>query len=309
MAQLMRVAGIGIVRIVGLMALAATLTACEAAPPTLTIGSKNFTEQDLLGELVARWIESTTDIEVERRLHLGGTFICHQAMLSGDIDMYVEYTGTALAAILELDEPRTPSGVLETVRREYGDRFGLVWTEPLGFENTFAILVRASMADSLQLSRLSQAAAHTPDWTPGFGFEFVERADGLPGLSAAYGIQFGAAPRVMDLGLTYRALAAGDVDLIAGNSTDGQIELLRLRMLEDDRSYFPPYFAAPLVRQDALARFPELRAALRDLGGRISTHEMRRLNAAVDVEGRDYRQVAEEWVKHNAPIGNGGRNP
>lgn len=297
-----------ILAFLALLAGPAMLTACDAGPPTLAIGSKNFTEQDLLGELVAQWIEHTTDIEVDRRLHLGGTFICHQAMLNGDIDLYIEYTGTALGAILEREEPRTPGEVLETVRREYGSRFGMDWTEPLGFENTFAILVRGSTADSLQLNRLSQAATHTPDWTPGFGFEFVERADGLRGLSATYGFQFGSAPRVMDLGLTYRALAAGDVDLIAGNSTDGQIELLGLRMLEDDRSYFPPYFAAPVVRRDALARFPELRAALRALGGRISTQEMRRLNAAVDVEGRDYRDVAQEWVADNAPIGNGRRN-
>ncbi len=305
----MRAADAGrILAFLALLAGPAMLTACDAGPPALAIGSKNFTEQDLLGELVAQWIERTTDIEVERRLHLGGTFICHQAMLGGDIDLYIEYTGTALGAILEREEPRTPLEVLETVRSEYGSRFGMDWTEPLGFENTFAILVRGSTADSLQLNRLSQAAAHTPDWTPGFGFEFVERADGLRGLSATYGFQFGSAPRVMDLGLTYRALAAGDVDLIAGNSTDGQIELLGLRMLEDDRSYFPPYFAAPVVLRDALARFPGLRAALRALGGRISTQDMRRLNAAVDVEDRDYRDVAQEWVQDNAPIGNGRRN-
>ncbi|MEE9207024.1 MAG: glycine betaine ABC transporter substrate-binding protein [Gemmatimonadota bacterium] len=294
-------------RLVAALAGLGPLFACSSGTSSLVIGSKNFTEQDLLGELVAQWVESTTEIRVDRRLHLGGTFICHQALVAGDIDMYVEYTGTALSAILERDEPRSPQHVLDAVRREYTRRFGLVWTEPFGFENTFAILVRGATADSLGLTSISSAADHTPGWTPGFGYEFVERADGFAGLADRYDLKFARSPRVMDLGLTYRALASGAVDLIAGNSTDGQIELLDLRMLSDDRAYFPPYYAAPVVREDALERFPGLRETLRSLDARISTTDMRRLNRAVDVDGRDYRVVAREWVAA-ALDGTSGRN-
>ncbi len=276
---------------------------CSAGSDTLVVGSKNFTEQDILGEIVATWIEHTTDIQVRRRLHLGGTFLCHQAILSGDIDLYVEYTGTALAAILEESGLQDPDSVRRRVSDVYSERYGLLWTGPLGFENTFALLVRASTADSLNLRTVSEAAPHTVAWTPGFGYEFAERADGFAGLSKAYGLEFGSAARVMDLGLTYRALASGQVDFIAGNSTDGQIDALGLRQLRDDRGYFPPYEAVPVVRKVALERFPQLEASLASLSGRLSTAEMRRLNRAVDVEGERWRDVARDWVEEELRSG------
>lgn len=281
---------------------ASTAWSCGPAEPTVVVGSKNFTEQDILGEIVSLWIERATGARVERRLHLGGTFICHRALVNGDIDVYVEYTGTALTAILELPVETDASAVYDRVEREYADRFGLSWTSPLGFDNTFAILVRGTTADSLTLRTISDIADHAPDWTPGFGYEFVDREDGLRGLERVYGLRFSTAPRVMDLGLTYRALAEGDVDLIAGNSTDGQIAALGLVQLADDRSYFPPYHAAPIVRAEALDRIPGLREALDDLGGRLDTETMRRLNRQVDVDGRGYREVAREWVDGARPV-------
>lgn len=271
------------------------LGAC-GEPADLTIGGKNFSEQDVLGHLVADWIEATTDLTVSRKLHLGGTFVCHRSLTSGEIDLYVEYSGTALTAILERPPRQDPDSVLRAVERAYRERWGLVWTEPLGFENTFALMVRRETADSLGLETFSDAVAHAGDWTVGFGYEFTEREDGLPGLTEAYGVEF-AAVRKLDLGLLYLALDDGKVDLIAGNSTDGRIDALGLAVLQDDRRYFPPYDAAPVVRGELLERHPALRESLQRLGGRISTPEMRRLNREVDLEGRSARTVAREWVE------------
>lgn len=283
--------------------LATALLAGCGDRPDLVVGSKNFTEQDLLGEIVAVWVERTTELRVERRLHLGGTFICHRALLDGEIDLYVEYTGTALTAILERAPLADPDSVFRLVREAYAERFGLRWFAPLGFENTFAILVRRRTADSLGLSSLSGAAAHAPDWTAGFGYEFMERADGFEGLARTYGLRFAGPPREMDLGLIYRALAEGRIDLTAGNSTDGRIAALDLVTLADDRGYFPPYEAAIVARPEALERHPGLARALSALSGRLGTAEMRRLNAAVEVEGRDFRDVARAWVEAELAAG------
>ncbi|MEE9578872.1 MAG: glycine betaine ABC transporter substrate-binding protein, partial [Gemmatimonadota bacterium] len=221
----------GLVATVLLAALA--LHGCGGERRPLVVGSKNFTEQSLLGEILAGWIEHTTTIPMQRRLHLGGTFICHQALLGGGIDLYVEYTGTAFTAILQHPPITDPDSVRRVVASEYGRRWAAEWSAPLGFENTFAILVRRSTADSLGLRTISDAVPHAERWTAGFGYEFTEREDGLPGLELLYGLRFGRDPRLMDLGLLYRALANGLVDLVAGNSTDGQIAALNLVMLED----------------------------------------------------------------------------
>ena len=276
--------------------IALTTTGCGAEHGTLVVGSKNFTEQSILGELVAQWIERTTTIPVHRRLHLGGTFICHQALVDGAIDLYVEYTGTAFTAILGHAPVREPARVRRVVSEDYSRLWDVEWADPLGFENTFAILVRGATADSLDLRTISEAARHSASWTPGFGYEFAEREDGFPGLVRAYGLRFATEPKLMDLGLLYRALAERRVDFVAGNSTDGQIAALDLIALEDDRRYFPPYQAVPIVLRRALELHPELGPALAALAGRIDTEEIRALNRAVDVDGRDYRQVVEEWV-------------
>jgi glycine betaine/choline ABC-type transport system substrate-binding protein len=275
---------------------AAALAVSCAKADRIVIGSKNFTEQVILGELLAQQIERTTQVRVERRLNLGGTFICHQALVAGQIDAYVEYTGTALTAILKKPVSTDAKQVYETVRREYQQQFKTEWTEPLGFNNTFVIVVRGDDAQKLNLKTISDAAPFTGKWVAGFGYEFIEREDGYPGLSKVYDLHFPAPPRVMDLGLTYRALAGGQVDVIAGNSTDGLIDTLHLLALEDDRHYFPPYDAVPLLREEVGRKHPEVRKALAALAGKITESDMRRLNYQVDGEHRDVADVVREFL-------------
>jgi osmoprotectant transport system substrate-binding protein len=278
------------------LCLALLAASCAPRGDRVVVGGKNFTEQDILGEIIAQQLERRTSLHVERRLHLGGTFVCHQALVSGKIDVYPEYTGTALVAILRRPPVQDPDSAFGIVSREYARRYHAVWLPPLGFDNTFAMLVRASDARRLGVSTISGAARFTPGWRAGFGYEFMDRADGYPGLARLYGLRFAVPPRVMDLGLTYRALADSVVDLIAGNSTDGQIEALHLVALEDDRRYFPAYEAAPVVGDAALKRHPEIRAALAELAGTIRDSTMRRMNYLVDVEHRSAEQVAREFL-------------
>ena len=264
--------------------------------PRLVIGSKNFTEQIVLAELLAQHIESKLGVEVERRVNLGGTLICHEAVRTGSIDLYVEYTGTALTAVLDLQPSKDPAEVYERVRTAYAQRFALEVTEPLGFDNTFAIVVRGDDAQRLGIRTLSEAAPHARKWRAGFGYEFVERPDGLRALAATYGLKFAEAPRLMELGLLYRALEEKKVDIVAGSMTDGVIAARGFVVLEDDKHYFPPYEAVPVVHRAALARHPQLRELLRALAGRIRADEMRRLNYAVDGEHRDVKQVVREFL-------------
>src|SRR5271165_3647445 len=285
-------------RLIATVAITFSLLLTSCGPPRPNepvIGTKNFTEQVILGELLAQEIEAKAHLKVERRFYLAGSYICQQAMVSGRIDAYVEYTGTALTAILKQPLDRDPQAVLDTVRRLYASRYGIVVAAPLGFENTFAMIVRGDDARRLHLQNLSQAAQYTPQWTLGVGYEFEQRPDGLPGLSAAYGLKFSGPPRTMDLGLLYRALEARQVDMIAANSTDGPIETLGLTVLADDRHYFPPYQAVPLVREEALKRWPGIRVALDALAGKVTAEEMRRMNEAVDGERRDAAEVVREF--------------
>jgi glycine betaine/choline ABC-type transport system substrate-binding protein len=282
-----------------LLLVAATLTCSHG--PRIVVGSKNFTESDLLAEIVAQQIERRTGIPVERRLHLGGTFVCHQAITKGAIDTYVEYTGTAFTAILKQTPISDSDSVLRFVNAEYGRQFHLRWTAPFGFNNTFAILIRHADATRYHLKTISDLARVAPRWKAGFGYEFLERADGFSGLARVYGLRFSQPPTAMDLGLTIRALADGKVDVIAGNSTDGQIAALDLVQLTDDRHYFPPYQAAPVIRSDVLDRYPKVATALAELGGKIADAEMRRLNAFVDVEHRDIAEIAREWLDRRLP--------
>jgi osmoprotectant transport system substrate-binding protein len=255
------------------------------------IGAKNFTEQVVLGELLAQHIEARTGLKVERRFYLAGSYLCQQAMLSGRIDAYVEYTGTALTAILKQAPSHDPEASYETVKKLYHERYEIDAEPPLGFENTFAMITRGD--DSAR--SLSEAKAAAAGWRLGVGYEFEERPDGLHGLEAAYDLHFKGDPRTMDLGLLYRALSAHQVDVIAGNSTDGPIAAYHLRVLADDRHYFPPYQAVPLVREEALRRWPELRPALADLAGKITADDMRAMNEAVDGEHRDAAEVVREY--------------
>jgi osmoprotectant transport system substrate-binding protein len=272
------------------------LTGCSPPHPDHpVIGAKNFTEQVVLGELLAQEIEAKSNLKVERRFYLAGSYISNQALVSGRIDAYVEYTGTALTAILKQPLDRDPERVLATVTRVYEQNDHVTVGPPLGFENTFAMVIRGDDARRLHLATLSQAAQHTPQWKLGVGYEFEQRPDGLPGLSAAYGLKFDGSPRTMDLGLLYRALSAHQVDMIAANSTDGPIQALGLTALADDRHYFPPYQAVPLVRDESLRRWPQIRTALDALAGKVSAEDMRAMNEAVDGQHRDPADVVREF--------------
>lgn len=273
------------------------LVAC--GPPRrdrIVVGSKNFTEQAVLGEIFAQEIEARTHLPVERRFYLAGSFICHQAILAGRIDLYPEYTGTALTAILKQKPEGSRQGVYQRVKSEYEQRFNLTWGEPLGFDDTFAIEIRGDDARRLNLRTISQAATYTPQWRPGFGYEFMERPDGYKGLVATYGLRFAEQPRIMDLGLLGRALKAKQVDLIAGNTTDGLIPALDLFVLEDDRHYFPPYEAVPVIRRQTLQQHPEVGTALNELANKITDQDMQQLNYRVDGQHRDIKEVVHQFL-------------
>jgi osmoprotectant transport system substrate-binding protein len=277
--------------------LGASLPGCTArGGDTIVVGSKNFPEQALLGEILAQHLEARTHLRVERRFYLAGSYICQQAMLAGRIDAYVEYTGTALTAILHDPVENDPTAVFGKVQSEYKNRFGLDVMPSLGFNNTFAMVVRGEDARRLHLVTLTDAAPYARDWRAGFGYEFMERPDGYRGLARAYGLQFSAAPRILDLGLLYRALLDKELDLVAGNSTDGLLAARDLVILADDKHYFPPYEAVPIARQDTFARHPEARAAIAELAGKISDAEMQKMNYAVAGQGRDASDVAREFL-------------
>jgi osmoprotectant transport system substrate-binding protein len=261
----------------------------------ITVGSKFFTEQVVLAELLAQHIEARTDIPVIRKTNLGGTLLVHKALVAGELDLYVEYTGTALTTVLNESPRGDANAVYNRVKQLYSERFHLEVTEPLGFENTFAMVIRGDDAKKLHLQKISDIAPLASKWRAGVGYEFLERPDGFPGLAQNYGLRFAGSPKVMDLGLIYRALVDHQVDIVAGNSTDGLIDALGLIALADDHHYFPPYDAVPIVRQSTLARFPQLRAALADLAGKLSAADIRRLNYAVDARHQDAAAVVRAF--------------
>jgi osmoprotectant transport system substrate-binding protein len=274
--------------------------ACTSKPPAIRVGSKNFSEQVLLGEVVAQALEAG-GLRVDRKLNLGGTFVCHQAIVAGELDLYPEYTGTAFTAILKEKPLTDPAAVRRKVAEEYTRRWKLVWSPPLGFENTFALVVRPDDAARLRLATISDLAARGSELRPGFGYEFVERADGYPGLRRAYGLSFRERPVEMDLGLLYPALASRRVDVVAGNSTDGLIAAIGGVVLADDRRYFPPYEAAFVVRGAAWEEKSEVREVLQMLGGRLDAARMRRWNAELDRDKKRPEDVAREVLREISP--------
>lgn len=262
----------------------------------MVVGSKNFTEQLILGELLAQWLGRKSSAPVQRRFYLAGTYICQQAILSGRIDTYIEYTGTALSAVLKESYAGDPGSVYTRVKTAYQQRFNLEVMAPLGFNNTFAMVIRGEDARRMRIGNLSQLSQYAPQMKLGVGYEFLERKDGYQGLVRTYNLNFVEAPRVMDLGLLYRALENRSVDIVAGNNTDGLIEALGLVVLEDDKHYFPPYDAVPIVRPQTLQHFPASRAAFADLAGRISAEQMRKMNYAVDGKKEDAAQVVGDFL-------------
>jgi osmoprotectant transport system substrate-binding protein len=280
----------------GLTALVAVLiVGCGGARP-LVVGSKNFTEQLILGEIAAQHLERRLHLNVQRRLDLGGTLLAHEALVAGHIDVYPEYSGTALTNVLKLAATADAARALATVRGEYARRFGLRWLDPLGFNDSFAMVVRGSDARSRQLKSLSDAARCCP-WRLGVGYEFLTRPDGLASLTSAYpGLRIGGSPQSMDLGLLYRALEQKQVDIVAANSTDGLLSVLDLIVLADDAAAFPPYQASLVARQAALRDHPGMEAALQELSGRITDATMRKLNYEVDGKHRSAGEVAAEFL-------------
>lgn len=280
--------------------LAGLLLVCSCSPShsnRIVVGSKNFTESFILGELIAQQIEAHTNLKVERRFYLAGTYICQQAMLAGRIDIYPEYTGTALTAVLKQGISRDRHEVYQRVKDEYERRFRLTLGPAFGFNDTFAMEIRGEEARRLNVRTLSQAAQFAPQWRAGFGYEFMERPDGYGGLVATYGLHFAEQPRIMDLGLLARALKEHQIDFAGGNATDGLIPALDLFVLEDDRHYFPPYEAVPVVREQVLQEHPEISGTLADLAGKVSDAEMQKMNYAVDAQHRDTQDVVREFLK------------
>jgi glycine betaine/choline ABC-type transport system substrate-binding protein len=272
-------------------ALALLLAGCSNEP-RLRIGSKNFTEQYVLGEIIARHVGNRLHIHISRHFGIGGDLLADQAIESGDIDLFPEYTGTALMSVLKQKPDRDPARVMQTVRDGYAPR-GLIWLDPLGFEDTFAMVVRNSDTGAATLSD----AARERTWRLGVGYDFAGRPDGLPGLSAAYGLRLQGKVRTMDLGLLYQALNRRQVDMVAANSTDGMLSVLPVKVLADDRQYFPPYECAIVVRSKALQQYPELRGVLEELSGKISADTMRRLNYELDGQHRPARDIARVFLR------------
>lgn len=274
------------------------LAAC--APPRsshIVVGSKNFTEQVLLSELIAQETEAMGGGPVERRFWLAGSYLCQQALISGRIDSYVEYTGTALTAILKQPLDRDAQQVDATVKRLYQQRYQVTAEPSLGFEDTFALVVRGDDAAKYGLKTIDDLRRVAAQWKLGVGYEFAERPDGLPGLRAAYDLHFDGSPRTMELGLLYRALGSHQVDVVAGNSTDGAIKALGYVALVDDRHYFPPYEAVPLVRDAALTKWPVLKSVFQRLAGKVSDDDMRSMNLAVDRDHKDEAEVVRDFRK------------
>jgi osmoprotectant transport system substrate-binding protein len=281
------------------MAAATLLLSCAPSHANrIVVGSKNFTESFILGELIAQQIEHHTNLQVERRFYLAGTYICQQAILAGRIDIYPEYTGTALTAILKQSAGSDRAEVYQRVKSEYERHFDLTLGPPFGFNDTFAMEIRGEDARKLKITTLSQAASFASHWRAGFGYEFMERPDGYRGLAAAYGLHFAEPPRVMDLGLLAGALRDHQIDMAAGNATDGLIPAFDLFVLEDDRHYFPPYEAVPVIREQTLQDHPEIEEVLASLGGKISDEEMRRLNYAVDGQHGDATKVVQDFLRN-----------
>jgi osmoprotectant transport system substrate-binding protein len=280
--------------IVGLWA--AGIVGCTKEHP-ITVGSKNFTEQVVLGEIVAQHLEHRLGRRVDRKLNLGGTLLAHQALVNGDIDLYPEYTGTALTAILKLPPTRDPAAAMGLLRVEYQARFGVEWMDSLGFNNTFAMVIRGEDARKHKMATLSDAARYSPGWNLGVGYEFQQRPDGLAGLQKTYNLPIHGSPKTMDLGLLYKALEQGQVSMVAGNATDGQLSVLDAVVLQDDKRYFPPYDCALAVRRESLEANPPLRQALTELAGRFNDLTMSKLNYQVDGEHRQVRDVAEQFLR------------
>lgn len=282
-------------------------TADKGKTRSITIGAKHFTEQEILGEIMAQVIEAKTDIKVVKKFNLGGTMVCFDALRTGDIDLYPEYTGTGLVNILKEKTMRDPEKVYGTVKSAFKRKYELVWLRPFGFNNTYTLTMRKKQAFSLGVRNISDLVRYRNDLVPGFDAEFLERPDGYPGLTRYYRFSFREAPKQMDPGLMYKALSEGAVDIIDGFATDGRIQAYGLITLKDDKHFFPPYYATPLIREETLKKYPEVGKVLDSLSGTISDGIMRELNYKVDGRGERPSDVAREFLLSRGLIGQGKR--
>jgi osmoprotectant transport system substrate-binding protein len=275
--------------------LALALAGCGAKAHTIRVASKDFTEQVVLGEIVAQHLENRLHRKIARSLNLGGTLLVQSALINREIDVYPEYSGTALTMVLKENASGDAGGVLARVRSEYSKKFHLAWLDPLGIDNGFAMVVRGADARAKGLKTLSDAVRLS--WTLGVGYEFERRADGMAAVKSVYALQLKGSPITMNLGLLYQAIEQKQVDMIAASATDGMLSKMDLQILEDDRHAFPPYQVSLVAREEMLKEMPEMRAALEELSGKFTNAKMQELNYLVDVEHRAVGLVAEGFLK------------
>jgi osmoprotectant transport system substrate-binding protein len=279
-----------------LIAAVIAFSGCTAGAGTVTIGSKDFGENIVLAEMYAQLIEAHTDLKVERKLNMGGTFVNFEALKKGDIDLYPDYTGTALTAQLKMDVITDPDEAYRVVKEEFDKQFNLKWLEPVGFNNTYALAVTQEVYGQYGVETYSDLAAVSENLVFGAEHEFFDRQDGFDGLVDAYGFTFKGEPLKMNVALKYQAIGNGDMDVTDAFSTDGPIKQYNLKVLEDDKNFFPPYYLAPVVRKDTLAKHPEIEAVLNKLAGRIDEATMTELNYRIDVESEDIAAVAKDFL-------------
>jgi osmoprotectant transport system substrate-binding protein len=282
---------------IGLLLMAGLSAGCGQSQDKVVIGSKNFTENVILGEIFAQLIRAKTDLKVEYKENLGGTMVCFEAIKKGELDIYPEYTGTGLTAHLKMDVINDAAKVYDIVKREFDKRFDIQWLKPLGFNNTYAVAIKQDFGQKYDLRKVSQLAPVAKQLTFGAEHEFFDRQDGYDGMIRAYGLKFKGEPVKMDTSLKYQAIAEGKMDVTDAFSTDGQLIKYKLRVLEDDRHFFPPYYAAPIVRNQTLQKHPELKKVLNELAGKISDDEMQKMNYQAESEKKPIKDIAKAFLK------------
>ncbi len=281
----------------------ALLAGCGGASEgKIVIGSKNFTENMVLGEMFSQVIQDKTDLKVEYKENLGGTMVCFEAIKKGDLDIYPEYTGTGLTAHLKMDVINDAAKVYDIVQEEFNKQFEIKWLQPLGFNNTYAVAVKEDYAKENNITKVSELVPLAKDLTFGGEHEFFDRQDGYEGMIEAYGLNFKSDPAKMDVALKYQAISQGKMDVTDAFATDGQLITYKLTILEDDKNFFPPYYAAPIVRNDTLEKYPELEAVLNSLAGKISDEEMQMMNYKVESEKKAIRDVARDFLTEKGLI-------
>jgi osmoprotectant transport system substrate-binding protein len=277
------------------------LTACstqnaDSGKPTVRIGSKNFTESLILGEMYALALENA-GYKVERKLNLGGTLVAHEALKSGDIDMYPEYTGTGLIDILKLPAKSDPKEVYDIVSKNYKEKFNLIWLEPTQVNDSQGLVTTKKVAEKYNLYTVSQLANLAPRLRMAAVPEFEEREDGLKGLKKFYGGFNFKSIKLYDYGVKYRVLLNGEADVTVGFTTDGDLTNPNLVLLKDDKRFWPPYYVAPVVRADLLQKDPGIEKVLNEVSSKIDSKKMQQLNAEVDIQKREYTEVAKEFLQ------------